>query len=174
MPVRRPGVWLLNYAVLCALVVSAGAVCAERRQATLGNDDRFVAVAEGVTSPDEKHGIRAAFRMWSAPDLEAACAKTPAPATLAPGRTEVTLKAGKPFALNRLVVVARDRAGQVVQQVPIMVEAADQQPPLLNLRADALADGSLTSSKPGHFRLRVRALCETNPVSVEIPASVTP
>jgi hypothetical protein len=166
--------------LLCLLVVSAddAIVSAGRTQVTTqvtsDKDDRFVTIAEGITSPDEKHGIRAAYRMWSAPQMGAVCAKTSAPSTLAPGRPEVRLKAGQPFALTRLVVVARDRAGQVLQHVPIMVEAADQQPPLLDLRTEAVAGGSITASKPGRFRFRVRTLCGNDPLSVVIPAVVTP
>lgn len=93
-------------------------------------DVPFGHVAEGYSSPDERTGATVAPRMFSVPDN--VCASAPRPASLEPPSAEIDLQVGQPFAITRIVVVARDAAGALLRGVPIAIEIELVDPPLLN------------------------------------------
>jgi hypothetical protein len=137
---------------------------------TTADDFRFGYVAEGYASTDETTGVNVAPRMFSVPDN--ICASAPQPATLETPQDGIDLLAGQPYAITRIVAVARDAAGALLRGVPIAIEVELIEPRLLNQRSDATPENHLHPLRPGNFQLRVRTICGDKPVQVFIPAIV--
>ena len=133
------------------------------------SDVPFGQVAEGYSSQDESTGANVAPRMFSAPDN--VCASAPRPASLEPLRASIELQVGQPFAITRIVVVARDAAGALLSGVPIAIEVELVDPPLLNHRSDATPENHLHPIRAGTFHVRARTICGDRLVSVLIPAT---
>lgn len=131
----------------------------------------FGHVAEGYTSEDRLHGVHTAPKMFLAPDN--VCATASRAATLWSPQERIELRVGEPLPIDRLVVVARDETGAVIQRVPIRIEVEVFDPPLLNHFSNAMPENHLHPLMPGTFRIRARTICDDVPVSVEIPAIIT-
>jgi hypothetical protein len=124
----------------------------------------FIAVAEGLSSEDEEHGIQAGFRVFSLPHLEKVCATAPRPVRLEV-RSPVRLAVGSRYSIRRLIVVARDTAGRPLQSVPLAIEIEQSELPLVDLRSDTIAKGQIYAIRTGRFRVRVRTICPATSVS---------
>jgi len=157
----------------CVLfLVLAGALSHSAPAGASVQEESYAIAAEGLTSAGEQRGIKAAYRMWALPDFDAVCAAAPKPSTLDARQPAVALKVGERFPLTRLVIIARDAAGRALAPVPIAIEVEAVDPPLLNLRSDARAEGKLQVLRRGSFRFRVRTTCEGVSVSTLIPATI--
>src|SRR5687768_16728459 len=96
---------------LCALAFVAAtagglAGCGSRAPSAAPGTPYFVTIAVGLTLPTLAKGIRVAPRMFSAPDLVAACRHPRSVARLELAATSLDLQGGQPFALGSLSVVA--------------------------------------------------------------------
>ena len=134
----------------------------------------YVTVAEGLTSPSMSESMRVAPRMFSAPDLADACQSPRRVARLeAPART-LDLRVGDQLALSTLRVVAVGEAGAALSAVPVVIEAEELNPALVQLRSDDadLNEGRLRTVGSGTFRVRVRTLCTTTPADLIIVGRV--
>lgn len=135
------------------------------REYTATMDDfRFGHVAEGYTSRDEATGADVAPRMFSAPD--SVCANAPRPAALHVPSDRIELQVGKPYPINRLVIVGRDEAGAVLRDVPIAIEVEIVEPPLLNTQSNAMPENHLHPLRSGAFRIRARAICTDTSIQI--------
>lgn len=123
----------------------------------------FVPIAQGLTSQTLAESIRVAPRMFSAPDLVAACRDPRTVARLETATRSLDLQVGERFALGSLRIVAVNAADEAMLAVPIAIEAEDSSPPVLQLRSDnpELLKGQLYPLNAGRFRLRIRTLCGT-------------
>lgn len=135
------------------LAVALGPGCASRRT--------YVRIAEGLTSPSLTEGITVAPRMFAAPQLVQACQNPRRVARLETPIELLELQLGERFALSSLNVVAVNFADVAETAIPIVIEAQDGSPPVLQLRSDDpdLDAGRLSSLNAGTFRLRIRTLC---------------
>lgn len=134
----------------------------------------FVHVAEGLSSPSVTEGISVAPRMFTASQLTEACRKYVRVDRLNVAPKVLELAPGNTYALNSLTVVAVNPAEVAVPGVPIVVEAEDSNPPILQLRSDDpdLNAGRLRVVGTGEFRVRVRTTCGTPPVETIIKGKV--
>lgn len=153
-----------------AVVTVAVTIAVSSCSVSQSREVHFGHTAEGYSSADERTGIRAAPKMFLAPDN--VCATAPAAATLRGPQRRIELRAGVPFPINTLVVVAQDRAGAVVPRVPIAIEVEVVNPPLLNHRSDATPENHLHPVRAGSFRIRARTWCDARPVRIDIPAVI--
>jgi hypothetical protein len=136
----------------------------------------YVRVAEGLTSPSLTETMQVAPRMFGASDLATACQSPRRIARLeAPART-LELRVGERLELNSLRVVAVGDAGAVLTEVPVGIEVEELNPALVQLRSDDpdLNAGRLLSVGSGTVRIRVRTLCTSTPVQLNITARVAP
>ena len=136
----------------------------------------YVRVAEGLTAPSLTETMQVAPRMFGASDLTSACQSPRRIARLeAPTRT-LELRVGDRLALNTLRVVAVEETGTAVTDVPVAIEVEELNPPVMQLHSDDpdLNAGRLLSVGSGTARLRVRALCTSTPVELDITARVAP
>ncbi len=134
----------------------------------------YVTVAEGLTSPSMTEAMRVAPRMFSAPDLAGACQSPRRVARLEAPARSVDLSVGDQLALSTLRVVAVGEAGRALSDVPVVIEAEDLDPALVQLRSDDpdLNQGRLRTVDSGTFRMRVRTLCTTTPAELIITGRV--
>ena len=142
---------VLVAALACAVVGAAG--CTSSRY--------YVQIAEGLSSPSVTEGIRVAPRMFSAPQLVEACKNAVPVERLRVEPQELDLAQGNVYALNSLTVVAVNAADIAVPGIPIVLEAEDANPPVLQLRSDDpdLNEGRVRVIGPGRVRMRIRAMC---------------
>ena len=135
----------------------------------------FVQIAEGLTSATLTEGIRIAPRMFAASQLVEAC-KDPRLVErleVAPDRLEMQ-QDGR-YALNSLSVVAVNAAGLAMAGIPIVFEAEEISPPVVQLRSDDpdLNAGRLHAVRAGRFKIRVRTMCGASHAEKVIQARVT-
>lgn len=156
--------------VLVAVFVLAG--CASRAP----RQRYYVPIAEGLSSPTLAEDIRVAPRMLPAVELMRACRDPRSVARLESATRSLDLQVGERFALSSLRVVAVNFADVAMTAVPIVIEAEDFSPPVLQLRSDNpdLNQGQLYSLNSGTFRLRIRTLCGTPGAEMTIRARVDP
>jgi hypothetical protein len=115
--------------------------------------DYFVQLAEGLTSATLTEGIRVAPRMFAASQLVEAC-KDPRVVDrleVAPGRLD--MEPDGRYALNSLSVVAVNAADLAMTNIPIVLEAEEISPPVVELRSDDpdLNAGRLHAVRTGQF-----------------------
>ena len=153
--------------VLIAMVFLAG--CASRART-------YVTIAEGLTAPTLTEGIRVAPRMFAASQLVEACQYPRRVARLQVPSRVLSLQVGERFALSTLNVVAVNFADVAMDAVPIVIEATDFSPPVLQLRSDdpELSQGRLYSLNSGTFRLRIRTICAGPAAETTIVGRVDP
>jgi hypothetical protein len=115
-------------------------------------------------------------RMFAAPDLMRACRDPRSVARLQTATRSLDLQVGERFPLSSLRVVAVNFADVAMTAVPIVIEADDFSPPVLQLRSDNpdLNQGQLYSLNSGRFRLRIRTLCGTPGAETTIRGRVDP
>jgi len=152
---------------LCALclAMAAGVSCAR---------SYYVPVAEGLTSPSMNETMRVAPRLFSAPDLADACRSPRRVARLEAPAGTLDLRVGDQVALSTLRVVAVGEAGAALSGVPVVIEAEELNPALVELRSDDpdLNEGRLRTVGSGTFRMRVRTLCTPVPAELIITGRV--
>jgi hypothetical protein len=154
--------------VVLAAVVSAG--CAARVPRA------YVRIAEAFTAPSLSEGIRVAPRMFAAPELMRACQYPRTVDRLEVSSRELDLQVGERLPLSTLTIVAVNAADVAMDNVPIVIEAEDFSPPVLQLRSDdpELNQGVLSSLNGGRFRLRIRTLCGIPGAETTIRGRVQP
>jgi hypothetical protein len=134
----------------------------------------YVQIAEGLSSPTIAEGIQVAPRKFLASQLVEACrgALPVAKLKVEPARLELT--AGAVYSLSSLTVVAVDRADVAVAGVPIVLEAEERSPPILQLRSDDpdLDQGRIRVINGGSFRMRIRTTCALPPAEAIVEARV--
>lgn len=136
----------------------------------------FVRLAEGYTSKDARAGIVVAPRMFSAPTFAELCSRHQLPSRLLVMTPEpLRLSRGQWFPYDRLVVLAVDSSGRILPPVPIVVEAEETTPELLDLRSDMTADldGKVLPVREGSFQFRLRTICDNHGAAATIDAEVT-
>lgn len=139
---------------------------------SLPKETQFVTIAEGMTSTSPQEGIRVGYRMFTAPDLQAACTNSKQPASLFFRNASLLLRIGRRFHLGQLVVLAVNGSGQILPPVPIALDAELKDPPLLDLKSDSLSDTSILPLASGRLRLRARTVCPSQSVGNTLPVIV--
>ena len=144
---------MLKTIAASVVMAVATAGCASQRY--------YVQIAEGLSSATVTEGIQVAPRLFSAPQIVEACRTAVPVARLEVEPDELELTEGNVYSLNSLTVVAIDAADIAVPGVPIILEAEDRNPPVLQLRSDDpdLNEGRVRVIAPGRFRMRIRTTC---------------
>jgi hypothetical protein len=148
--------------------------CASWDPLLLGRARHYVPIAEGLTAATLLEGTRVAPRMFTAPELVQACGAARPVMRLRVAPDRLDLGVDERFPLARLSVVAINGADLVVPAVPVVFEAEDVLPAVLQLRSDDpdLNEGRIHSVAAGRFRIRVRTLCGTAGAEAAIRGSV--
>jgi len=133
----------------------------------------FVTIGEAFTSATSQAGIRGGWRMTTVPFLEEYCPSLSKPTKLVI-RSPITLTRQVWFPYSKIVVLALDRSGRVIPNVPVSMEVEEMQPPLLAVRADMLAGDRVLPIATGSFRFRFATLCWDSPVLATAAATVRP
>jgi hypothetical protein len=123
----------------------------------------FVTIAEGLTSATLTEGIRVAPRGFTASQLVEACKDPRVVDRLEVAPNPLEMREDGRYALNSLSVVAVNAADLAMAGVPIVLEAEEVSPPVVQLRsddADVMA-GRLHAVGIGSFQMRVRTMCGT-------------
>lgn len=136
----------------------------------------FVHVAEALTSPTMTEPMRVAPRMFSAYQVSEACGTPRRIQRLEAPTRSVSLRVGDRLTLSTLRVVAVNDGNVAVPDVPIVLEAEELNPPVLELRSDdvELEQGRLKTVGSGTFHIRVRTLCSATNAELTITGIVTP
>jgi len=136
----------------------------------------FVQVAEGLSSPTLTEGIRVAPRMFAASQLVEACKDPRVVERLEVAPNPLEMREDGRYALNSLSVVAVNGADVAMAGVPIVLEAEEISPPVVQLRSDDpdLNAGRLHALRAGAFQMRVRTICGTPHAEKVIQGLVTP
>ena len=136
----------------------------------------YVTVAEGLTSPSLTEAMQVAPRMFGPLQLAEACQTPRRIARLEAATRTVDLRVGERLTLSMLRVVAVSEADVVMPGVPVVIEAEERNPPVVQLRSDNpdLNAGRLFSVGSGRFRMRVRTLCTNSPADIVMTAVVAP
>jgi len=156
---------------LCLTVIGVAA----QREPTPDVRWNFGHLAEGRTSSTADDTIEApGYRMFSLPDFGSACtqARSREVRQLRPSSRVLAVKVGAPFSLSSLKIVAIDRFGAVVPQVPIAIET-ESWANVLDLQNDHIADGTVTPIQPGKTRLRIRTVCPGRVAEAFIDVEIT-
>ena len=136
----------------------------------------FVQVADAVSSPTLTEGIQVTPRKFSVYELRQACldAQPVVRFEVVPARLE--LRPDGRYLLNTLAVVAVNASNHAVPGIPIMLEAEEVVPPVVEVRSDDadIAQGWLRAARVGRFRLRIRTLCNTSHLDTVIRGRVIP
>ena len=164
--------------VLLALVVAVGcgrgyAVRVPGR--SLSPDRYYVQVGEGITAATLTEGMRVSPRMFTANDLVAACREPKPVARLEAVPSVLDLPVEGRYPLNRISIVAISPQGvAIVPGVPVVLEAQDITPPIVQLRSDDpdLNAGVLHVVRPGTFNLRARTICGVQGIEITIRGNV--
>lgn len=136
----------------------------------------FVRVAEALTSPSMSEPMRVAPRMFSGYQVSEACQQPRRIARLEAPAREVNLRIGERLALSMLRVVAVSDGNVAVPDVPVVIEAEEENPGVIALRSDDpdLDQGRLRGVSSGRVRIRIRTLCAATNAEMTITATVTP
>ena len=141
--------------------MSRGGATVPMPQQQVGVRADFAHLAEGTTAVARSRPIRAGYRMFSVPDVGAACdgSRAGSVVRLEADPSIVNPRVGQPFPLNSLSVVAVDSSGAILPNVPVAIES-EMRSTLLDVRSDRVAEGRVTPLQPGVTLLRVRTICE--------------
>lgn len=122
---------------------------------------QYIRAAEALASANMNEGLRVAVPRLQPEVFRQGCRLLPHIVRLQVPSLDMQMQIGDPLLLSGLTVVALDDADVVVSGVPLAIEAADQSPPLLQLRGDDpdLGRGTLRPMNTGEFRLRIFTLC---------------
>jgi hypothetical protein len=168
--------------VLASLLAAVGAGCSSPLVATIAPDlatgprSYFVRVAEALTSASMGEPMRVAPRLFSPYQIQEACERPRRVDRLEAPARRVELRVGERLELRTLRVVAVGDGNILVPDVPLVIEAEEQNPPLVQLRSDDpdLAEGQLLTLNAGTFRVRVRTLCSATNAEMTLTGVVTP
>jgi hypothetical protein len=120
----------------------------------------YVPVADALTSPTLREGIRVAPQRFSLTEMVRNC---PDSRRVDHFRTvrPLQLQVGERFPLALLVVLAVDEDDRPLPDIPISLEVDEREPPVLLLRSGDpdISQGLLQALGPGSFRIRIRTLC---------------
>lgn len=121
----------------------------------------FVVVAEGLTSATLTEGIRVAPRAFTASQLVEACRDPRVVDRLEVAPNPLEMREDGRYALNTLSVVAINGADVAMANVPIVLEAEEVNPPVVQLRSDDpdINVGRLHAVRAGLFQMRIRTMC---------------
>ena len=136
----------------------------------------YVRVAEALTSATMGEPMRVAPRMFSAYQTQEACRLPHRVERLeAPTRT-IALQLGDRLTLSTLRIVAVSDGNLAVPNVPIIIEAEELSPSVVELRTgdSDLAGGHIRTVGSGTFHLRIRTLCSSTNAGITITGVVTP
>jgi hypothetical protein len=136
----------------------------------------YVRIAEGLTAPTPTEAIRVAPRMFTPSELAQACQDPRPVARLQSPMKSLDLQVGERFALSELNVVAVNFADVAMGGVPIVIEASEGSPPVLQLRSDDrdLSQGRIYSLNSGTFQLRIRTICSGTAAQTTVVGRVGP
>ena len=136
----------------------------------------FVVVAEGLTSATITDGIRVAPRAFTASQLVEACRDPRVVDRLEVAPNPLEMREDGRYALNSLSVVAVNGADVAMAGVPIVLEAEEVNPPVVQLRSDDpdLNVGRLHAVRTGFFQMRIRTMCGAPHAERIILGRVTP
>jgi hypothetical protein len=150
----RPGIRAL---LVLSLTLSGCALNGPRSRST----DYFVQLAEGLTSATLTEGIRVAPRMFAASQLIEACKDPRVVDHLEVAPDRLNMEPDGRYALNSLSVVAVNDADLAMTNIPIILEAEEITPPVVELRSDDpdLNAGRLHAVRKGQFQIRIRTMC---------------
>ena len=136
----------------------------------------YLQVADAVSSPTLTEGIQVTPRKFTVYEQRQACLNFVPVARLrvAPGLLE--LRPDGRYLLNTLAVVAINESDQAVPSIPLMLEAEEVVPPVVEVRSDNpdIDAGWLHAVRLGRFRLRIRTMCDMSPVEVVLRGRVIP
>ena len=167
MKSRRLIFWLVLLLALAVLQFTTWGFHHDRQ-----GQEPFVTIAEGFTSPSLERGIDVWHRRFSSPDLPGLCAAAPRPATLHHHGPTPVLRVNQWFSLDSLIIAGYDAAGRLLGPLPIVVEAEEQRPPLLDLRSEAISESRLLPIRPGRVRFRIKPLCPAGSATLMITTEV--
>ena len=148
----------------------------ERRGAGGSGGPYFVVVAEGLTSATLTESIRVAPRGFTSSQLVEACRDPRVVARLEVAPDPLEMREDGRYALNSLSVVAVNYADVAMEGVPIVLEAEEVSPPVVQLRSDNvdLNAGRLHAVRTGYFQMRIRTMCGAPHAERIILGRVTP
>ena len=149
---------MIRRSVGVLLVLSLSTGCASRARKT---GTYFVSIAEGLTSATIAEGIRVAPRGFTASQLVEACKDPRVVNRLEVAPNPLEMREDGRYSLNSLSVVAINGADVAMVGVPIVLEAQEVDPPIVQLRSDDpdLDVGRLHALRPGSFQMRIRTMC---------------
>lgn len=175
----------MRHLALLALLVVSGGACAACNSPLLAKlapplstatRPYYIRVAEAMTSATMGEPMRVAPRMFSAYQNEEACRLPRRIERLeAPTRT-IALQLGDRLTLSTLRIVAVSDGNVAVPNVPIIIEAEELSPSVIELRTGDLdlAEGRVRTVGSGTFHLRIRTLCSATNAGITITGVVTP
>jgi len=136
----------------------------------------YVQVADAVSSPTLTEGIQITPRSFTVYELQQACLDSQPFVRFKVVPAELELHSDGLYLLNTLAVVAVNASDQAVPRIPIMLEAEEVVPPVVDVRSDDanIDQGWLRTARVGRFRLRIRTLCNSSRVETVIRGRVIP
>jgi hypothetical protein len=136
----------------------------------------YVQVADAVSSPTLTEGIQITPRKFTVYELRQACLDSQPVVRFNVVPAQLELRADGRYLLNTLAVVAVNASDEAVPRIPIMLEAEEVVPPVVEVRSDDadIDQGWLRATRVGRFRLRIRTLCNSSQVDMVIRGQVIP
>jgi hypothetical protein len=164
---------VIHRAIVIIVLAVLVAGCASRARS---RTYYYVRIAEALTAPTLYEGIRVAPRMFAASELSSACGPVRPVLRIHAAPPALELHVGDRFALNTLSVVAVNGAEVALPDVPIVLEANEVIPAVVQLRSDDsdLKEGRLFAIAPGRFQIRIRTICVTPTLETIIAGRVIP
>lgn len=132
---------------------------------------KFATIAEAWSAPAKDADMIVAHRLFSTDQLADVCARAMTPARLVL-ETPLNLRAGEPFALTSLRIMAIDESGRALPPIPLLIEVEALERPILDLRSETTADGIIVPIRSGQFMFRARAICVESVAPVFAAATV--
>ncbi len=129
-------------------------------------------IGEAWTSVPGGEGIRAGWRMFTAPQLADICPSMGVPAKLRVPDTPLRLVVGEWFSLNRLTIHALDSEGRGISPVPIALLAESSAAKILDLHTGTLSGGRVLPIGTGDFHIRVQTICGDMPGDPPVEAFI--
>lgn len=165
--------WCSGVAMATAILGTAAPLAGRQGPPPLPD---YVIVGEALSSPRPEDSIEFAGRMFSAPDMESLC-RTARAAEVVQLRSEVSrlrLRVGEPFRPGSLRIVARDRSGAVLPNIPLAVEVSGPPNVFANEKLAQLEeDGAITPRTPASVRFRIRTICPGAGADTFVPADIS-
>ena len=146
-------------------VLSAPAAQAQRH---------YVPIANALSAATLTQGITVAPRAFAPSQFLDACNRTRPVTRFKVIPRELVIGEGRDVSLYTISIVAVDAADLAVPGVALVLEAEDDNPPVVQLQSNDpyLRVGRLRAAGPGTFRIRVRTVCAMPLVETEIRGRV--